>query len=172
MPNYYVTDGDEERNFVVETQSDGRYLITKPGGEQVTVSAFQPQPGRLHLLTQGGQSHDFSLREADGDYTVQIRGVDTHVEVLNERQRRMRAAGVGGRGAKGPDLVSPMAGKIVAVQVNEGDAVEEGSVVVIVEAMKMENDLKAHVTGTVSKVAVTPGQAVEIGDVLVSIEAS
>ncbi len=171
MPNYYVMEGDEEREFSVETLEDGRYRIVKPDGSDVTVSAFQPAKGRMHLLTDGGESHDFSVREDDGVYTVQIRGIDTDVDVLNERQKRMREAGVGGRGASGPDLVSPMAGKIVAVKVAEGDTVEEGQVVVIVEAMKMENDLKAHVSGTVTAVGVGEGQAVEIGDVLVSIEA-
>lgn len=170
MPNYYVMDGDEERSFLVETQPDGRYHITRPDGTVVVVDAYQPQPGRLHLLTEGGESHDFAVRSTDGVYTVQIRGVDTDVEVLNERQRRMRAAGVGGRGATGPDLVSPMAGKVVAVQVAEGDEVAQGAVVVIVEAMKMENDLKAHVAGVVQRVAVAVGDTVEIGDVLVSID--
>lgn len=171
MPNYYVMNGEDEETFQVESLDDGRYRIVKPSGDEVIVDAFSPEQGRLHLLTEGGQSHDFSVREVDGDYTVQIRGHDTHVEVLNERQRRMRAAGVGGRGGGGPDLESPMAGKVVAVQVAEGDVVEEGDVVVIVEAMKMENDLKAHISGTVSNIPVAAGQAVEIGDVLISIEA-
>jgi len=170
MPNYYVMNGDEERSFVVESLADGRFWIKKPDGDEVVVDAFAPESGRLHLLTQGGQSHDFAVRESSGVYTVQIRGVDTHVEVLNERQKRMRAAGVGGRGAAGPDLVSPMAGKVVAIQVAEGDVVEEGHVVVIVEAMKMENDLKAHKSGTITRIPVAAGEAVEIGDVLVSIE--
>ena len=171
MPNYYVMNGEHEETYQVESMADGRYRIVKPTGDEVVVDAFSPQPGRLHLLTEGGQSHDFAVREVDGDYAIQIRGLDTHVEVLNERQRRMRAAGVGGRGAAGPELMSPMAGKIVAVSVAEGDIVQEGDVVVIVEAMKMENDLKAHLTGTVTSVGVAAGQAVEIGDVLISIEA-
>lgn len=171
MPNYFVMNGEEEETFQVESMQDGRYRIVKPSGDEVIVDAFSPETGRLHLLTEGGQSHDFAIREREGDFTVQIRGLDTHVEVLNERQRRMRAAGVGGRAAAGPDLVSPMAGKVVAVSVAAGDAVEAGDVVVIIEAMKMENDLKAHLAGTISNVAVSAGQAVEIGDVLVSIEA-
>ena len=171
MPNYFVINGEEEEAFVVETLDDGRYLIQKPDGSEVTVDAFAPQPGRLHLLTDDGSSHDFAIRENDGDYHVMIRGIDTHVEVLNERQRRMREAGVGGRGNLGPELVSPMAGKVVAIPAVEGSDVEEGQVVVIVEAMKMENDLKAHIAGTVASISVEEGQAVEIGDVLVTIEA-
>ena len=171
MPNYFVMNGEEEETFQVETLEDGRYHIIKPNGEDVTVDAYSPEEGRLHLLTEGGQSHDFAVREFEGDFTVQIKGIDTHVEVLNERQLRMRAAGVGGRGDLGPDLDSPMAGKIVALQVAVGDVVEEGDVVVIIEAMKMENDLKAHISGTVTAVSAGPGMVVEIGDTLVSIEA-
>jgi biotin carboxyl carrier protein len=170
MPNYFVINGEDEESYTVETLEDGRYHIVKPNGDEVTVDAYAPQPGRLHLLTGDGASHDFAVRDNDGDYGVMIRGIDTHVEVLNERQRRMRAAGVGGRGDQGPDLASPMAGKVVAIPASVGDAVEEGDVVIIVEAMKMENDLKAHVTGTVSDIAVDEGQAVEVGDVLVRIE--
>ncbi len=171
MPNYFVMNGEDEETFQVESLKDGRYRIVKPSGDEVIVDAFSPERGRLHLLTEGGQSHDFAIREVEGDYTVQIKGVDTHVEVLNERQRRMRAAGIGGRGALGPDLASPMAGKVVAVSAKVGDVVAEGDVVVIIEAMKMENDLKAHLAGTIVGVSAAPGQAVEVGDVLVSIEA-
>lgn len=171
MPNYFVLNGEDEETYTVETLPDGRYQIVKPSGDEVIVDAFSPEPGRMHLLTGGGQSHDFAVREAGEEFVVQISGVDTHVEVLNERQRRMRAAGVGGRGAAGPDLKSPMAGMVVALRVAVGDTVAEGQVVAIVEAMKMENDLKAHLSGTVVAVSVTPGKPVEIGDVLVSIEA-
>jgi biotin carboxyl carrier protein len=170
MPNYFVMTGEDEEAYAVETLDDGRYRIEKPSGDVVIVDAFAPQPGRLHVLTEDGASGDYAVRENDGDYSVVIRGIDTHVEVLNERQRRMRAAGVNGRGATGPDLVSPMAGKVVAIPASIGDVVEEGEVVVIVEAMKMENDLKAHTSGTVTGISVEEGQAVEVGDVLVSIE--
>ena len=170
MPNYYVMNGEEQETYEVVTLKDGRYRVVKPNGDEVIIDAFEPERGRLHLLTEGGQSHDIAIREQEGDFTVQIRGTDTRVEVLNERQLRMRAAGVGGRGASGPELKSPMAGKVVAVTAVEGAAVVEGEVVVIIEAMKMENDLKAHQSGTIASIAVTPGQAVEIGDVLVTIE--
>lgn len=170
MPDYFVMNGEDEESYTVETMADGCYRIVKPDGEEVVVDAYEPQPGRLHLLTEDGASHDFAIRENDGDYSVMIRGIDTHVEVLNERQRRMRAAGVGGRGDLGPELVSPMAGKVVAIPANSGDEVDEGDVVIIVEAMKMENDLKAHLTGVISEIAVEEGQAVEVGDVLVTIE--
>ena len=123
----------------------------------------------MHLI-YNGEAYDVGVRHGDAGVTVEV-GAERHViDVLNERQKRMRVAGVGGRGAGGPALESPMAGKVVAVNVTAGDAVEEGECVVIVEAMKMENDLKAHISGTIGEVAVEVGQAVEIGDLLVTIE--
>ena len=171
MPSYFITNGDEEdsRCFEVETLEDGRYKIVTPDNEELIVDAYSPLEGRLQMLV-GEQSYDVDVREKDKDFAVQLRGESEHVTVLNERQKRMRVAGVGARGVGGPDLVSPMAGKIVALECAEGDQVDEGECVVIVEAMKMENDLKAHIAGTISTVHVGPGDAVEIGDVLVSIE--
>jgi biotin carboxyl carrier protein len=170
MPSYFLpADGDEEpRCFEIETVSDGCYRVTTPEGEEILVDAYEPEPGRLHMLMDN-QSYDVDVRERDRDFTVQLRGETHHVTALNERQRRMKIAGVGARGGGGPNLESPMAGKVVAVHVAEGDGVETGDKVVIVEAMKMENDLKAHKAGSIAEICVAPGDAVEIGDVLLKI---
>jgi biotin carboxyl carrier protein len=172
MAGYFITNGAEESEasrFEVETLEDGRYRLVTPEGREVLVDAYAPETGRLQMIVDG-QSYDAAVQEEDGAQVVQLRGESHSVEVLNERQKRMSAAGVGSRGAGGPDLVSPMAGKIVAVTCAEGDEVEEGDCVVIVEAMKMENDLKAHISGTIGTVHVAEGAAVEVGDVLISIE--
>lgn len=170
MPSYFVpTDGDDEsRCFEIETVKDGCYRVTTPEGEELLVDAYEPEPGRLHLLLDG-KSFDVDVRERDREFTAQLRGETHKLTVLNERQRRMKIAGVGARGGGGPDLESPMAGKVVAVHIGVGDEVETGEKVVIVEAMKMENDLKAHKDGAISEVCVAPGDAVEIGDVLIKI---
>lgn len=172
MPAYFITNGDEEdaRCFEVETLEDGRYKVVTPEGQEVVIDAYAPQQGRLQMLIDGG-SYDVDVRAKESEHTVQLRNETHHINVLNERQKRMSVAGVGARGAGGPELVSPMAGKVVAVQCAEGDEVEEGECVIIVEAMKMENDLKAHISGSIAKIHVSEGDAVEVGDVLVSIEA-
>lgn len=169
MPNYYVQHGDEEREWSVIRNSEGLLEVTDPEGVTHVVDALEPQPGRLHLL-RGARSADVDVREQDGLFHVLWRGHDTEVSVLNERQRRMKAAGVGGSKEAGPDLLSPMAGKVVATPFAVGDVVEEGQTIIIIEAMKMENDLKAHRAGTVTKIGVEVGQAVEIGDVLITVE--
>ncbi|MFL5961342.1 MAG: acetyl/propionyl/methylcrotonyl-CoA carboxylase subunit alpha [Gaiellaceae bacterium] len=85
------------------------------------------------------------------------------------RRRRERAAG-GANGAASDAVVSPMQGTILAVKVAEGDAVEAGQVICIVEAMKMENEVTAHRTGIVTDLALAAGEPVAIGQTICVIE--
>ena len=124
--NYFVVDGEEERQYAVETLEDGSYKVTSPDGASFVVDAYEPEAGRMHLI-YNGEAHDVGVRHGDDG---------------------------------------------VAINVSPGDAVEEGECVLIIEAMKMENDLKAHISGTIGQVAVEVGQAVEVGDLLVTIEAA
>lgn len=169
MPEYFVMDGDDERTYTVETIGDERYRVVTPEGEEFEVEAFNPEDGRIHIL-RGHESHDVDVRETEEDFEVALQGHRHRFDVLNESEMRMRTAGVGGRGAEGPDLVSPMAGSIVEISYESGSRVEQGETVVIVEAMKMENDLQAHKSGVLADIHVEPGDSVEIGDELVSIE--
>ena len=84
------------------------------------------------------------------------------------RRRRERVAH-GGAGASGA-IVSPMKGTVLDVKVAEGDAVEAGQVICVIEAMKMENEVTAVVAGTVSSLAVAPLQPVSIGQPIATIE--
>jgi biotin carboxyl carrier protein len=169
MPEYFVMEGDDERTYEVETIGDERYRVVTPEGEAFEVEAFEAENGRIHIL-RGHESHDVDVRETDEAFDVALRGHRHTFDVLNERERRMRKAGVGARGAEGPDLVSPMAGTIVEVSADRDSEVDQGETVVIIEAMKMENDLQAHKAGVLSEIHVEPGDSVEIGDELVSIE--
>jgi acetyl-CoA/propionyl-CoA carboxylase biotin carboxyl carrier protein len=85
------------------------------------------------------------------------------------RRRRQRAAG-GANGAASNTVVSPMQGTVLSVKVAEGDAVEEGQVICIVEAMKMENEVTAHRAGIVSELGVSAGQPVTTGQAICVIE--
>lgn len=170
MPDYLLTNADgEEMTFEVQTQPSGVYLITTPDGETLKVDAYAPEEGRLNMLIEAMMYDVDARRDERGHVSVDIDSHRASFEVLNPRQQRMRTAGVGSSGAAGPELVSPMAGKVIALNVAVGDQVTKGDPVIIVEAMKMENDLKAHVDGVVASIDVEPGQAVEVGDVLVTI---
>jgi len=118
-----------------------------------------------------------ALREAFR--SVEVDGRRFEVRVLRPepafaelgRRRRERSGG-GGRGAAGRDaVVSPMQGTVLAVEVAEGDVVEVGQVICIVEAMKMENEVHAHRSGVVAELSVAAGQPVKTGQVICVVTA-
>src|SRR5205823_3265962 len=113
--------------------------------------------------------------EIDGrspDLVVHVRDASIAVTLLDARRKLLaQAAARAGAPAEGPQSVrSPMPGKVVKVLVQPGDVVQAGAGVVVVEAMKMENELKAPRGGTVKQVRVREGQAVESGEELAQIE--
>jgi acetyl-CoA/propionyl-CoA carboxylase biotin carboxyl carrier protein len=85
------------------------------------------------------------------------------------RRRRDRAAG-GGHGGPKDAIVTPMQGTVLAVEVAEGDEVEAGQVICVVEAMKMENEIAAHRAGVITQLAVEPGQAVTSGQTICVVD--
>ena len=85
------------------------------------------------------------------------------------RRRRERAAG-GANGAGSGTVTSPMQGTVLSVKVSDGDSVEAGQVICIVEAMKMENEVAAHRPGVVSDLSIAPGQAVTTGQAICTID--
>ena len=116
-----------------------------------------------------GASHIAAVTEgADGELTVQVAGELHVVRVEDAARHAIRTRG-GAAGAQGQTLKAPLPGKITLVAVRPGDAVNRGDTLLVIEAMKMENELKAAAAGTVSEVHVAPGQAVNPGDVLLVI---
>jgi acetyl-CoA/propionyl-CoA carboxylase biotin carboxyl carrier protein len=134
------------------------------------------------LAEEAGQlSHLTTKVPAASDGRVQGRNIQAEVEgrrfeiTLLEpepphaelaRRRRDRAAQQGHHGAARDAIVSPMQGTVLAVEVAEGDEVEPGQVVCVVEAMKMENEITSPRAGTVSELSVEPGQPVTTGQVI------
>jgi acetyl-CoA/propionyl-CoA carboxylase biotin carboxyl carrier protein len=87
-----------------------------------------------------------------------------HAELARRRRERSRAGGHGGAGKDA--VVSPMQGTVLAVEVEDGQEVEAGQVLCIVEAMKMENEVHTHRAGRVTELSVAPGQPVKTGQVI------
>jgi pyruvate carboxylase subunit B len=143
--------------------------------------AGEPVPARLaevegtpeRVLTVGDAVHRVIVRRGlnRGDYTLWVDGYRFDVEALDERTRAIRELAAASTGPAGPaPLKSPMPGMIVRVNVATGDAVQVGQGLVVIEAMKMENELRATGEGTVKRVHVTAGTAVEKGALLVEME--
>lgn len=106
-----------------------------------------------------------------GLYHLEIDGYKYTVDAIDERTRAIRDMTAKAAGAAGPaPLKAPMPGLIVRVNVKVGDEVAAGQGMVVMEAMKMENELRATAAGVVKAVLIEPGKAVEKGAILVELE--
>jgi len=141
-------------------------------GEPVTAHIETVDGTPIHLLTLGRTLHRVAVRrgEGRGRYSLWTDGYRFEVEALDERRRAIRDLTGQGGGPRGPaPLVAPMPGLVVRVAVAVGDQVQAGQPLVVMEAMKMENELRASGPGTVTAVRAMPGTAVEKGAVLVEL---
>ena len=110
-------------------------------------------------------------REGKGRYVLDVDGHRYHVEALGERARAIQELAARSAPPAGPaSVVAPMPGLVVRVNVAVGDTVTAGQGVLVMEAMKMENELRASAAATVKSIRVTQGTAVEKGTVLIELE--
>jgi acetyl-CoA/propionyl-CoA carboxylase biotin carboxyl carrier protein len=132
------------------------------------VSVAAPRPGKT-----GGARTTERLRtvEVDGRrFEVRLSEPEPEWRALARRRRERVRHGGGGAGARDA-VVSPMQGVVLAVRVADGDEVESGQVICVVEAMKMENEVHAHRAGTIRSLSVEAGHPVTTGQVICTIEA-
>jgi biotin carboxyl carrier protein len=164
--NFIVTVGSQSHAVDV-TQDNGRYRITI--GERVwDVDARLTAQGISSLIIDG-VSYVSDVEDHTGTCVVDVGGESYAIEVEDQTRYIIRTRGGGAGGAGGQTVKAPLPGKITHVAVRVGDAVTPGQSLVVIEAMKMENELKATAAGTVREVRVTAGQPVNAGDVLVVI---
>lgn len=157
-----------------------RVLEVELSPEGVTVDGREARPDLLemdgtevHSLLLSGRSHRIlASREGRGEWSLHLSGRRLRAEVVDERTRAIREASRAMAGSQGPGaLRAPMPGLVVKVEVEEGDEVVPGQGLVIVEAMKMENELKSDANARVKTIHVEGGQAVDKDEVLVEFEA-
>ena len=125
----------------------------------------------LYSLLAGGKSYEAFVYPDEGSWQVLMQGTLYEVEVIDEREFLLRQQAGSGLAETGPfNLKAPMPGLIVAVPVSVGQDVRKGDVLVILESMKMQNELKSNRDGKVTRVLVEAGQAVEKNQTLVTVE--
>jgi acetyl-CoA/propionyl-CoA carboxylase biotin carboxyl carrier protein len=130
---------------------------------------FSHQATAVAAASNGSLSEKTTVAEVDGR-RVQVKVLVPEPPYRElARRRRERAAG-GANGAGSNTVVSPMQGTVLSVKVADGDVVEAGQVICIVEAMKMENEVTAPRAGTITDIAVAPGQPVTTGQAICVIE--
>ncbi len=164
---YFVEVGDEA--FDVEVDGD-RVLVD---GEAVEVTLFRGPSSKVGSLRVGHRSHALLEARRKGDERIlHLDGEVFRVNLVDERTHLVREMTGGASGSAGPKpLKAPMPGLVVKVEVEAGEAVLPGQGLVIVEAMKMENELTAEVEGVVAHVLVEAGQTVEKDQILLDFEA-
>jgi biotin carboxyl carrier protein len=166
---YQALLGKEQHELSVIPKGDGVYEVTVDG-EPHLVDAFTLRHGAVSLIVDTASFHVEFEDVGDGKINVLVKDQTFALDVLDERRQRMRAAG-GRFSVEGPQVVAaPMPGKVVKILVKAGEAVKEGQGLVVVEAMKMENELKSPKDGTVNEIAAVEGSAVEGGAKLVVVE--
>jgi biotin carboxyl carrier protein len=163
---YATTVGDH--TYLIEINRNGE--ITVDGESHLADLQAIDGLGTYSLLLDNA-SFEALVEERQGELGVLLRGRLYPITVEDERARRLSEAS-GGSGTTSGEVAikSPMPGLIVAVKVSAGEAVTKGQPLVILESMKMENELKSPRAGKVASVRVEPRQAVEQGQVLVVVE--
>jgi len=161
-----VIDGKTHR-VELEGSANGK-LGCRLDGRAVEVDAVVAGRDVLSIVIDG-QAWEVKRERVGGDMHLMIAGERYAAEVRDPRSFRGRKAE--GAGTEGPKkLVSPMPGKVVRVLVPELGEVEAGQGVVVVEAMKMQNEIKSPKKGKVTKILAVEGAAVNAGDALAIVE--
>jgi len=151
----------------VRETAPGRHEV-QVGEATFSVDARRAAEGIWSLLI-GPDAHTVDVNEEDGVFVVQVDGETYRIRVEEETRYIIRTRG-GHAAQAGQSLKAPMPGRVVLVEVTVGQAVRPGDGLIVLEAMKMENEFRATVAGVVKEVRVQVGQAVNPGDVLVVIE--
>ena len=152
-----------------EVEINGESIVLN--GEPVNVDLMRSGAAELYSVLFGGRSYEMLVNADRFNYTINVRGVQFQVQVEDERARRMN------RARRLPTLpegelaiTAPIPGLVVRVLVAEGDSIEEGQPVVLLEAMKMENELRAMRGGIVKSVLAAAGQRVDQNAPLIILE--
>ncbi|HLA95562.1 MAG TPA: biotin/lipoyl-containing protein [Pyrinomonadaceae bacterium] len=161
--------GDE--TYQVKIKRDGDRVFATINDREYELEASQPEPN-IFLLKHNGRVHEIFVSpntSASEPYSVSIGRKDIDVRLIDPK--KLRGAGNAAEHGDGlAEIKTMMPGKVVRLLLNVGDVVEKGDAVMVVEAMKMQNDLKSPKDGTVKEIRVEEGSTVGAGDVLAIVE--
>jgi acetyl/propionyl-CoA carboxylase alpha subunit len=163
----YIVDVNGER---ITVELDGAHAVID--GERLDVSLTAVEGTPVKLVRVGEQVHRVVARRGAvrGNWQLDVDGVRVEAEALDERLRAIRDLTAASAAASGPaPLLAPMPGLVIRVNVAVGDLVAAGQGLVVVEAMKMENELRAAAPALVTVVRAVIGTAVEKGAVLIEL---
>lgn len=166
--SYEVTVEEQRKNWIINLKSEDAEEwkeITLPKKD------FQVNKDGLISLLYNNSSYLVDVIPSGTDYTVYTRGSHRTVSILND-ERILRDSLMGGRSLGGQEnLKAGMPGKVVKIFVKPGDKVKSGESLLIMEAMKMENEMKAKNDVIIEKIHIQEGNSIESGALLISFKA-
>lgn len=165
--NLYLKDGDRFLKFEI-SEKNGELEISA-GKKKYTVS-LNEMDDNVYSLVLNNRSVTVEATEVDGGWRIVLNQHVYHIPVLSERQK-IESEILGSEedlGAEG-GIYAPMPGLVLKIEVSEGQKVRPGQPLLIMEAMKMENEIKAHSAGRVDEILVQEQQKVEKDDLLLRI---
>jgi biotin carboxyl carrier protein len=154
------------RTRIVEIERNAEGWQATLDGEAGAIADVGETATHTFSVLLAGQSHEISVTSSpDGKLNLQSGRFEFTAEVIDPRSwRGRRHGGVEAEGRQ--QVVAPMPGKVIRVLVGAGEKVEAGQGLLVVEAMKMQNEIRSPKSGTVERVVVAEGQAVNAGEVL------
>ena len=160
--------GDE--NHEIELKREDGKVFARVDDRDYELEVSEPEPG-VYLFKHDGKIVEASVSSGRPGDPTQVRIGSTELEVKLIDPKRLRGAGSGAEHADGlVELKTAMPGKVVSILLEAGSTVEKGDGVMVVEAMKMQNELKSPKAGVIKEIRVTEGAAVSAGDILATIE--
>jgi len=166
---YIATLDDKTHKLEIqELEADHLYRIVIDGNEHIIDG--RKLTGHMYSLIKDNRSFTLDVTAKDDQYTVACEGKSVQLRLLDERRASRPGEASGSDRGGGKQIRSFMPGKVVEVLVKVGDEVEKDQGLVIIEAMKMENELRSTAAGKVKEIRVSSGQAVESGQLLIELE--
>lgn len=160
----------EGREAEVEFRTEGGKLFLESDGRRTEADFVRLPDGEVYSLLIDGRSHVVRVTPNGEGLEVEVRGAIIPVEVRHPLEKMLLQQGGGRAAARGETLNAPMPGVVVLLRVKLGDVVQPGQSVVVVEAMKMQNELTAVHGGVVTEILVAEKAAVSAGQPLVKLK--
>ena len=159
-----IADREQELNI----QTEGGRVRAEIDGRVYDLELHEPEPG-CYLFFRGAEVHECRVTNAHEGFDVSLHERNYAVTIVDPK--RLRSGQDSDRHHHGlAEITAPMPGKVVRVQIETGATVEKGDGIVVVEAMKMQNEMKSPRAGVVVSINVKPGDTVNAGDVLAVVE--
>ena len=159
-----------DNNHEVEIKREDGKVLARVDDRDYELEVSEPEPG-VYLLKHNGKIFEASVASGRAGEPSKVRIGSSELEIKLIDPKRLRGAGAEHEHGDGlAEIKTAMPGKVVSILLEVGSTVEKGDGVLVVEAMKMQNELKSPKAGVIKEIRVTEGAAVSAGDILATIE--